>query len=256
MINILVVDDEKEIAHHIASLTQNHVPNCQVDVFTSGTKALRALQQTNYDLVITDIVMPVTDGFAILEYIAVHSPETEVIFLTAYMEFNFIYRANKIKSIRYIVKTEKDKAIVEEILRSAEKICAFEAVPPVSAENSQQKITDTSQTIQSKIEILERLKEYIGTHINEELTVTSLAEQFHYHPSYLSRLFRSHHEETLSDYITHEKMQVAKQMLATSDKLVQDISLELGYQSSQAFSRAFKRESGLTPQEYRRTLIK
>ena len=52
-----------------------------------------------------------------------------------------------------------------------------------------------------------------------------------------------------------QKLQEAKKMLLKTDKSVQEIAAELGYQSSQAFARAFRRELAMTPQEYRREYI-
>lgn len=259
MTRVLVVDDEREIAQHIAGLVFGCAEDCRVEVFTSGTKALHSIGEQFYDLVVSDIAMPVTDGFAILNYIAENSPSTEVIFLTAHMEFDYIYNANKVKQISYIVKTESDDAIRKVIADTIAKIRVYQEERKLIALGRQEAAQDgdalaappPSEVIKGEIETIERVKSYIAAHVDEDLTAGNIAERFHYNASYLSRIFRFHNLQTLSGYIMSRKIHAAKQQLRQTAEPVQAIAASLGYQSSQAFARAFKRETGLSPQEYR-----
>jgi two-component system response regulator YesN len=249
MIRILIVDDEREIADHIARLTEETAEgNAVLEVVYSGTRALKCLQAQPFDILITDIVMPVTDGFKLLEYVASENLKTEVIFLSAYREFDYIYRANKIKKITYIVKTEEDALIRKVIAGAIDRIIIRSSgyAPEDEAE------ADSLYPEQKKErELIQNIQRYIVKHIDNNLTAADIAEKFHYHPAYLSKLFSLYGNEKLSSYILKAKIEKAKWYLTDTEYTISDIAAMLGYQSSQAFGRAFRREVDLSPQEYR-----
>lgn len=266
--SVVVVDDEMEIAEYVGELVREVLgEEADVKILYSGTQALKYLQEHKADILLTDLVMPVTDGFKLLEYVADHELETEVILLTAYEEFNYIYRANKIKSCRYIVKAESEEIIKKEIVETADAVRVkkraqatveharkqiAEVEQIFSEEKAKQMLTYEKDQGESESMIIEKIKIYIKEHIQEELTAAYIADQFHYSQAYLSRIFKEHGKEKLSNYILNQKMRKAKELLIQTDESVSEIGMKLGYQSSQAFARAFRRELSMTPQEYRR----
>lgn len=268
---IMVVDDEMEIAEYVGDLVRETLGDeGEVEVFYSGTRAKKRMAEQQPDLLLTDIVMPVTDGFALLEYAAENMPDVEVILLTAYEEFSYIYRANKTKRCRYIVKTEKEDVIKDAIQKAIESLeekrAGRESVETAkkqmrevrqlfSEEKAKQMLSYEGVEEKNDQELIRRIKAYIKEHIKEDLTGASIAETFHYSPAYLSKIFKQHGKEKLSAYIMEQKLQEAKRMLLETDRSVQDIAAELGYLSPQAFARAFRRELGITPQEYRREYV-
>ena len=81
-ISILLVDDEKLIRKTFAKdLKAEHF---KVTAVAGGQEAINALEQEQYDLVITDLMMPDIDGFAVLKTAKRLAPETSVIILTGY----------------------------------------------------------------------------------------------------------------------------------------------------------------------------
>lgn len=60
---ILVVDDEKEIANLVTIYLQNE--GYEVEIFYDGTSALQAIQETEYDLAVLDVMLPGVDGFTL-----------------------------------------------------------------------------------------------------------------------------------------------------------------------------------------------
>lgn len=265
---VLVVDDETEISEYVGELVQEVLgEEAEVKILFSGTKALKYLQEQKIDLLLTDLVMPVTDGFRLLEWVAANAFDTEVILLTAYEEFDYIYRANRIKSCSYIVKAESEEVIKkgireavarlgeqrkrEEVVDYAKKQIA-EVEQIFSEEKVKQMITYEEETGESESVMIQKIKLYIKEHIQEELTAACIAERFHYSQAYLSRIFKEYGKEKLSNYILRQKIKKAKELLIQTDESIGVIGMKLGYQSSQAFARAFRRELSMTPQEYRR----
>ena len=95
------------------------------------------------------------------------------------------------------------------------------------------------------------IKKYIDEHLEEDLQLTTLADRFHFNPSYLSRLFKNVTGVNLSDYIFSCRMEESKKLLGNEYIKVEEVARKVGYQSAKSFSRLFKRFQGVTPQMYR-----
>jgi len=68
---------------------------------------------------------------------------------------------------------------------------------------------------------------------------------------YFNRLFLAHTGFTVMAYIGYRRLKSAVVLLRTTDKSVLDTALEVGYSSHEGFTKAFKKEYGMTPSEYR-----
>lgn len=99
--------------------------------------------------------------------------------------------------------------------------------------------------------IVTEIQQHIQHHIHDDLSLTRLGEVVHLNPAYLSRLYKLMTGVPLSDYITQMKLERAKQLLRGSHKKIHEIAALLGYNSSIAFIRFFKKLMNTTPQEYR-----
>jgi len=107
-----------------------------------------------------------------------------------------------------------------------------------------------SSNIQSQSNVLELLH-YMHLHYNEELTLTSLADHYHWNASYVSRLFKQHVGQTFIHYLHSLRVGRAASLLATTEMDIVDISVEVGFDHARTLRRAFKKLKGLTPKQYR-----
>ena len=80
--NILIADDEEQIREPLSFVLNKEGYNCKT--VNDGSNAIKALQEDNYDILITDIKMPGMNGVEVLEKSREISPETIVILITAY----------------------------------------------------------------------------------------------------------------------------------------------------------------------------
>lgn len=95
---------------------------------------------------------------------------------------------------------------------------------------------------------------YLAQHYMEPITAQLLAEMFHISRTTLYHLFREYGNTTYIDYLTDIRMNIAKQLIASSpDMKMKDIAECAGYADHHYFSRAFKAATGQTPSEYRET---
>ena len=103
-------------------------------------------------------------------------------------------------------------------------------------------------------EIVEAATKYINERLTEDLTVFTLAEQFHVARNYFSRLFKKEMGEGCNEYITRLRIEKAKQLLGASRLKTYEIAEKVGYHDTNYFSLAFKKNTGLSPKEFREKL--
>lgn len=103
-------------------------------------------------------------------------------------------------------------------------------------------------------EIVEAATKYIKENLTEDLTVFTLAEQFHVARNYFSRLFKKEMGEGCNEYITRLRTEKAKQLLGASRLKTYEIAEKVGYHDTNYFSLAFKKNTGLSPKEFREKL--
>lgn len=99
-------------------------------------------------------------------------------------------------------------------------------------------------------EIME-CQRYVTVHWNERITLEDAARHLHLHPNYLSRLFKRETGENFVEFATRVKMDKARELLKLTDKTVEDISLLLGYDNKQYFTKLFKAHTGQLPSAFR-----
>ncbi len=93
--------------------------------------------------------------------------------------------------------------------------------------------------------------EYMNQHINDELSLDNLCIVSGYTKSHLSYLFKFYIGETPKKYFYKQKLRYGANLLFGSENVL-DVALKTGFSSHEAFTRAFKKEFGMTPIEYRK----
>lgn len=94
-------------------------------------------------------------------------------------------------------------------------------------------------------------KDYIFAHLHEKLTVQKIADAIGLEANYLSALFRKCENVSLKQFILHEKIELAKNLLAYSDYSYIHIATSLGFSSQSHMGAEFKKVIGMTPRAYR-----
>ena len=99
---------------------------------------------------------------------------------------------------------------------------------------------------------MKRVTAFIDRHYAEDLTIAQLAAHVPTSPSTLHRQFQRIMGITPGDYLTTIRLNAARQLLETTDRLITDIAQSVGFYDHSHFTKAFKKARGLTPGEYRR----
>lgn len=98
---------------------------------------------------------------------------------------------------------------------------------------------------------ISQAKRYIADHYHESLQLSGVAKKLYLSTAYFSRLFKEKTGVTFSDYLANCRIERAKQLLATTDLSIAEVSVAVGYQEANSFSRLFKARTGQSPSDYR-----
>ncbi len=112
----------------------------------------------------------------------------------------------------------------------------------------------TSNAIHAENEIIRRAQQYISSHLQEKLSVPTVARMVDVSPSYLTALFHKNLQISPGEYIRRIKLQESKQMIRENSMNFTEIAAALQYSTVHHFSRQFKEKFGITPTEYARSV--
>lgn len=106
----------------------------------------------------------------------------------------------------------------------------------------------------SKANYADKIKEYILNHLDNKLSLNSVADHFGISPNYLSSFFKLTTEKNFSDFIVEAKLEKASKLLLEQKRInVAAIANELGYSNHSYFDKLFKERFGLSPIQYRKS---
>jgi signal transduction histidine kinase len=117
---ILLIEDELHLRDNLQLLLQT--AGYQVTTAATGVQGIQQIQEQAFDLVITDLVMPGLDGFQVMDYLRVHSPETVVVVITGYVSAESAIKALRKGAYDYLAKPLDVDLMHSVVARALEKI--------------------------------------------------------------------------------------------------------------------------------------
>ncbi len=105
------------------------------------------------------------------------------------------------------------------------------------------------RTIQNMVNIIE---EQLVNDFNEEMTLTYLADKLGYSPYHVTKKFKNLTGMTLRNYLRLRRLAYSVVELRDTESRIIDIALKYGFSSQEAYTRSFKNEYGINPNEYRK----
>ncbi len=211
----------------------------------SKDTAIRMIMTYPVDIIITDIEMPNGSGLELIKWVKENRPGIKAIFYTGHAEFSYAQEALRLGVEDYLLKPIPYHEL-EEILEKIEKRILV-----------QEKTVDFSElaedcTEQGTEEIVATVKRLISENLSVgNLQRDELAAMVHVSSGYLGRIFKKETGLAISDYIMKKRIAVAKQLLCKTNLSITDVSARVGISYSSYFTKVFKEQVGMTPQEYR-----
>lgn len=101
-------------------------------------------------------------------------------------------------------------------------------------------------------ELVEKVRVFITNHYSDEITLSMLAAQFHINSTYLSEIFKIHIGKNFSEYLNDVRMEHSKKLLKDPHLKIIDVAHLVGFSNAGYFGTVFKKNTGMTPAEYRK----
>ncbi|MBP5237301.1 MAG: AraC family transcriptional regulator [Clostridia bacterium] len=101
------------------------------------------------------------------------------------------------------------------------------------------------------MDIVFNCKTYITEHYSENVTLSDICKKLGYSVPYVSNKFRDTVGMTFSHYLQKERVNRSRALLLCTNLSVEEICSKVGYNNSTFFYRIFKKETGVSPREYR-----
>lgn len=98
-----------------------------------------------------------------------------------------------------------------------------------------------------------KIYKYIHDNINKKITLDSISKEMHLSKEYLARIFKEITGNTITNYITEQKMLLAKELISAHDMPLASVANNLGYENYHYFSRIFKKHFKVTPTVFKKT---
>lgn len=96
-----------------------------------------------------------------------------------------------------------------------------------------------------------KCRQYIATHLYEDISLTAVAEEIGLHPAYLSTLFKKEVGLTLKEYGQQKRIEESKRLLLNSNYMISDIAKLLHFHDQSHFTKVFKKVTNYTPKQFR-----
>ncbi|WP_256758797.1 response regulator [Cohnella sp. WQ 127256] len=103
----------------------------------------------------------------------------------------------------------------------------------------------------NSLQIAKSIEYFKAQFNNPDLSIKSVCNHITMSTSYFSTLFKQYTGKTFIEYVTHERMEKAKELLNLTSMKSYEIAYEVGYSDPHYFSGAFKKHAGDTPTDYR-----
>ncbi|MBU2929351.1 hybrid sensor histidine kinase/response regulator transcription factor [Winogradskyella psychrotolerans] len=245
---LLLVEDNKEIRNYI-TLLLGKIYN--ITIAKNGIEGLKIAKNKNIDFIISDVMMPMMDGFEFCKQIKSDLKTSHIpfIILSAKTAKEDILKGHKLGIDTYLFKPfDKDELllIIKNLLqKKQEQINYFSKLLKLK------ECSDHLNTNQLDIDLIRDLQEY-ALNNNNKLSIDQLAKELGTSRTQLHRKVKALTEMSVTNYINHIRIEKAKHLLVNTKLNSNEIGFEVGFESSTYFSRIFKKELGMTPVLYRK----
>jgi signal transduction histidine kinase/ligand-binding sensor domain-containing protein/DNA-binding response OmpR family regulator len=248
--NILLVEDEVEMGKFIAKEISG---DYNVILTSNGDEALKALKKYNIILVVSDVIMPVINGYELCRQIKsnIEFSHIPVILLTATIHLNARIEGLDSGADAYIEKpftTELLKAQIHNLIKNR-SIDRQNFINSPLAHFKSVAINKTDE------EFLRKLNSILMDNISEnDLSVEKIAEIMGTSVSTLYRKVKALTDLNSVEYIRLVKLKKAAELLSEGSYRINEISYLVEFSSPSYFATSFQKQFGISPSQFTRKL--
>lgn len=244
--NLLLVEDEIEMGRFIAKEISGEY---NVILTHNGDEALKALRQYNIILVVSDVIMPVMDGYELCRQIKsnIEFSHVPVILLTASVHLNAKIEGLDSGADAYLEKPFTTDLLMAQILNLVRKR-SLERQNFINSPLAHFKSVAMNKTDE---EFLKKLNSVLLDNISEnDLSVEKVSEILGISVSTLYRKVKALTDLNSVEYIRLTRLKKAAELLSDGNFRINEISYLVGFSSPSYFATSFQKQFGISPSQF------
>ena len=166
-----------------------------------------------------------------------------------YIKFIFTELIRDIYEQMQAVGSEEMKADVEKVYQSGNLGSICEVIEDCIHKFEKNCLAE-NESARSDVE---RIRQYIQYHVDEDLRIDQLAARVYLSQTYLSYIFKKETGMTLSRYIRQCRMEKAKELLTSTDMKIVQVCEKVGFSNVSYFCQSFREYTGVSPEKFRKS---
>ena len=254
MYNVLLVDDEEiALAAMKKGVDWEKLGVTGIDMATNISDAKAILKSKVIDVLICDIEMPCGSGIDLVRWMNEHKIDSVCLFLTCHSDFNYARTAISLGITEYLLKPvdyEELEAVLIKAIEKKKQATQVDRARMMLEKVSKENMVREDEEIKNQ-RIIDETKNFIKKNIGMEISRDDVAAHVFLNPDYLSRIFKKDTGYSISEYILKMRISVACELLVKTNLSVSKVAVSCGYTHMAHFSKMFKKEMQMTPNEYR-----
>jgi len=245
-IRVLIVEDDRDLLHFISKELEQSYSILRA---SNGEEALNILKEHQVQLIISDVKMPVKNGFSLCKSVkdTLETSHIPVILLTAQKALNAKIKGLESGADAYIAKPfnmRHLRAQVRSLISNRQHIMEYYSSTPLSHIKS----IGHSRIDELLIEKLD--KAILFNLANPELNVEVLSEGLNMSRSTLYRKIKDLSNLTPNELVNITRLKRAAELLLIGDYKIFEIAEMVGFKSQSSFGRSFQKQFKMTPSQY------
>ena len=243
---ILVVEDNPDMLSFVVrQLSKEYM----VLTATNGMEGLQLLDGNYVNLVVSDVVMPVMDGFELCKTIKsdLNYSHIPIILLTAKTNIQSKIEGMELGADAYIEKpfsVEYLQACASNLIQNREKLRRTFAKSPFVAAN-------TMALTKADEEFIKKLNEVIQiNYTNPEFSMDDMADNLNMSRSNFYRKIKGVLDLSPNEYLRLERLKRAAQLLKDGENRISEICYMVGFNSPSYFAKCFQKQFGVSPKDF------
>jgi len=253
--SVLIVEDNTDLLDY---LKEELSPFYRICTAENGLKAIEVLDKNEIDIVVSDVMMPVMDGYGLLKNIQGDErfEGLPVILLTGRADTSMKVEGLEMGAVDYVSKPfymdELRGRIFSQLEMKHLRDRLLLSNRHLYRQLDEQNRKGLSESVEEKIQkVISFIKENYTADISRE----GLASAVDLSPDHLGRMFRQYTGKRISEYVTSLRIDCASHRLLSSDEPIIKIAYNCGFESLRTFNRLFLQHNDMNPTRWRESRI-
>ncbi len=254
MYKVVIIDDEPIIVEGISRMIKWDQYSCKIAATANdGIEGAQVIRKYQPDIIITDISMPDMDGLSMIAGLKSEFPSMEISILTGYRKFEYAQKAIRLGVTRFLLKPSNMEELEEAISTMVNNLKEKHIQEEVE-------VLDHSPTEEDRYDneasnfIVNNAMKYIEQNYPHKITLSEVAEKTYVSQWHLSKLLNRNLSQNFSEILNNIRIREAQKLLRDPSLRIGDIAERVGFVDMAHFSRVFKKNVGISANEYRNTI--